>query len=402
MDTLHPKLIMMAIITFYNTITNEESIDIEDLESAFSHILTRINEIEDTNFTFNFYDCLEDFVDTYPDFLEIENNHLLVDDLDILEEKIADNIDISFYDDLIYDITETASICNILNIPIPHKETKEYFDLNSKIMQIYLNIAKYETMGISFTPLIKCLENYITNLKNKIYELDEQELLNISICISDFNSNLIEDGLFTTTGWHIALFSNNPSNIQKLRYERLSFLIEEARFANTEIEALDYEIPTFLTYFLILLNNFMQNNISVSLKNELIIKKYLLLSTPELHNIENYYLKNNTINDLDYFTLPKNYPETAFNILNDTVKRCILSLDISDKDLINNPYNLTNLIVNLLFIKTFLELSQNNTLKIENINLIKDSKIYASPKQFSIVIDYINSIIFTKQSKLIK
>ena len=269
-------------------------------------------------------------------------------------------------------------------------------------MQTYINIAQLETNGISINFLNSYLQTLINNLKNKIIDQDELTLTKINLCISDLNSNLNEDGLFTTTGWHIALFSKKKEEIKKLKYERLSYLIEEEKYRqNNEEEAInDYEIPFFLTSFLIELNKYLHTNISDKIKEKLIIKKYLLLSTPELKNIEDYYLNNFTIDNLELPNIPKYYPKTAFNVLLEPVNCSVMSLDYSNEELAKNTFNMANLIINALFIKTFLELSQNTKEKQNIINLIRNSRFYNYPEFYSITINTINDIIFKETPKL--
>ncbi len=402
MDILHSDIILFEIINFYNKITTEENIDILNLKLAFINILTSINETENTLYNFNFNECLESFINKYSDYFDLNNNILNFYDLENLELELANDIELSFIDDLIFVRVESANVCQALDIPIPYEDTKEYFDLNSKIMQTYINIAQLETNGISINFLNSYLQTLINNLKNKIIDQDELTLTKINLCISDLNSNLNEDGLFTTTGWHIALFSKKKEEIKKLKYERLSYLIEEEKYRqNNEEEAInDYEIPFFLTSFLIELNKYLHTNISDKIKEKLIIKKYLLLSTPELKNIEDYYLNNFTIDNLELPNIPKYYPKTAFNVLLEPVNCSVMSLDYSNEELAKNTFNMANLIINALFIKTFLELSQNTKEKQNIINLIRNSRFYNYPEFYSITINTINDIIFKETPKL--
>ncbi len=402
MDILHTDIILFEIINFYNKLTNEDNIDINNLKIAFINLIKSINETENTLYNFNFNESLELFINKYSNYLELDDNILYFADLDSLEDELANDIELSFIDDLIFPKVESADICEALDIPIPYEETEEYFALNSKIMQTYLNIASFETKGITISFLISYLESLINDLKTKINNQDEITLLKINLCISKYNSTLNDDGLFTSTGWHIALFSSKKEEIQKLRYERLARLIEEEKYEQEngeEILSNTYEIPTFLTYFLLELNKYINTITSKNLKNELIIKKYLLLSTPELINIEDYYLNNYT---LDYLELPElsKYPKTAFDVLLEPVNMCALSLDYSNKELIKSTYNMTNLIINALFVKTFLTLSQNEKEKHKIIELIRNSRFYNYPEFYSITINIINDIIFKETPKL--
>ncbi len=399
MDILHTDIILYEIINFYNEMTNEESIDINNLKTAFINLITSINETENTLYNFDFSTCLESFINKYSDYLILDNDILNFYDLGTLEDELANDIELSFIDDLIFVKVESASICDALDIPLPYEETKDYFDLNAKIMQTYLNIAKLETEGITINILNNYLKKQINDLQNIISNQDDLTLLKINLCISKYNSLLEDDGLFNSTGWHIALFSTKKEEIEKLRYERLSRLIEEVKLDPEYEDNNMYEIPTFLTYFFLELNKYLPIINNPYIKNELIIKKYLLLSTPELKNIENYYLNNYTIDNLELPSL-KNYPKTAFDILLEPVNRCALSLDYSNKELTNNTLKMTNLIINSLFIKTFLELSKNEIEKQKIIDLIKTSRYYNYPEYYSTTINVINNIIFKETPKL--
>ena len=312
-----------------------------------------------------------------------------------------------------------------LNLTIPLKETSYIFQMNQKIMQLYIALAEADYYNKNTFSIITQIKVYLDKLKNEINEADNKMLNKIKMCCAYFNSLYLtdEEEYFANSSWSIALFSNNEKQLLSLSYDKIQYLcdfadeemnIEDEEILNSfigeeieEIENEGYEsydeITFFLTHYLIYLNKYIinnNNNIPKGILENLLAKKYLLLSLPELSNTEDYYLDNYTIDNLEAPTIPKSYfTEDSFQILLTKITECALSLDYSDKDIYKNPYLYTKIIINSLFIKTYLNLSINEEARKEIMYMIINTRYYKND-EYKIATQIIDNIIFTEDLKL--
>ena len=139
-----------------------------------------------------------------------------------------------------------------------------------------------------------------------------------------------------------------------------------------------------------LLNNFLSNDLDKNTRANLIMRKVLLLSMPELKQVEDKYLEEGNIDNIviDTSYLSSTSLETLLYIVYDN----ILSLDYKDS-VIKEKNLYSEIIIKVLFIKTFLDLCLNNNHKDNMINDIIRSKYY-NDKEYMIVTSLINDIIF--------
>ena len=335
---LHPDLMIYELLEIYFKITNENYINLNILEKSLYTLENIINTNENTHFNYNFKDIINNFLNQYQDYIDTYNNTLYLNcDLAHFLDAILENK--NFYseiDQTICTYLENIAIFKSLNINIPHKEMQDYFILNKEIITTYSNIAKLETMGIKNNLLIYYLKKLNAKLTHELTKLDETNLLKIKICCADLNNCLNNDvEMFENSAWHIALFSNDALLKSKINYAKLEYLANELSFyledyedfiADTEdlkellSKSSDTEdnsdLNIFLSYFFLELSNYLNTNeLSTFTKEELIMKKYLLLSTPELHKIEEYYLKtSNLVTTLPQIN-PTYYAKTTFDII---------------------------------------------------------------------------------------
>ena len=412
---LHPEFMIFSLLDLYVTISNEDRINIVNLKEAFELLTLKFIMMEDITLNFNFDLILYNLCEKYSNCLTMDDEDLVINDLEELFTELTQDINMDDLDFTIDEYIHNINIYNALDLSIPIDENKEYFNYCNLIMQIYLKIARKEYEGnTKLIPFLTIyLQDTITKFNNALNEFDSDMLLKLKMCLANANTCLLDsDGYFTNSGWNIALFSENPTQMQKLKYERLEYAssLLDYRFSIDELMEDDEEpinvsytseMSIFLTYYLIYLNNYLKDVTDPKLKEHLTIKKYLLLSMPELQEAETYFLNNYTIDNLPFPLLdPEIISITSFEVLLERVLECAMDLDYSNDDIAKNSYLETKLILNSLFIKCFLELSLNDNYKNDIINVIKNSRYYSLPAYYSETISIINNIIFSKEHNI--
>ncbi len=415
---LHPEFMLYSLLDLYVTISGEETINIANLKEAFDILTLKFITMEDIELHFNFDLILYNLCEKYSSYLTIDDETLIINDLEEFFDELEQDINMEDLDFNIDEYIHNVSIYEALNLSIPLKEYQDLFDLNNYIMQLYTLIAEseYHQDFKKVLPLILKLREATNNLKNKLAELDLDDLLGLKMCFAHYNLCLaVEEETFMNAGWNIALFSKDPTQMQKLRYERLEYLASEMEFkllnetlAEDDEEIADYsifdntsEFSIFFTHYLLYLNEYLKRPLPDFLKEALIIKKYLLLSMPELSHAEEYLINHGTIDTLEFPPLdPEIISITSFEVLFEKALICATNLDYSDEDLKNKPYLYYEMIINALFVKCFLNLCPNENCKKDIIDLITSSRYYNTPKYYSIATSLINDIVFSKETNL--
>ena len=416
--TYHTEFMIVAILNIYESITEESSITLETLERAFYTFQDILNSKEHLQTTFVFEEELENLIETIPGF-SIEADELVIDDITIIyDELLLKYPTITEIDGYLDEYVQNLAIYQDLELPIPIDDTKEFFELNNNILRLYIKVAMNEFSGKDNRALLLTIKLLKSKLEEKVDNIDEVMLNKIKMCLAYHNGMILNenDEHFTNTAWKVILFGNR-NQLRQLSYDKLEFLCELRDTDSGEIEPVDeeaeekeylfteesdseetYEIPLFLTYFFIKLNHFLRdyrNIISKETLEDLIIKKNLLLASSELDKIEEYYLKNGTIDTLNGPPIVEGtFTNNSFEIIKQTVTERTLSMDYTDIDIEKNPYLYPKLITNALFIRTFLDLSINENSKNDIIDLLVNNRFYKNA-DYSITTDIIDTFIFS-------
>lgn len=156
------------------------------------------------------------------------------------------------------------------------------------------------------------------------------------------------------------------------------------------------ELNYFLANYILYLNSYINQIENFETKRLLLLKKYLLLSIGDLEDTEEYYLENGT---LDSLTLPPHIKEwfnpKSFDFLIGNFEEILANIRISNLHI--TPTVESIIIINLLLLKTYLELSINEEIKKELIAEIINPKYYKNPN-YSILTNFIDDIIFSTKS----
>lgn len=424
---VHSDIIIFELLKLYFEATDENTINISTLKKGFYTFLKIINKKE--NITLNFELELYKFLDNYSDYFNVTNGEVqITDDIAIVFNAIIDShekLSIIDYDlqELVFDL----KIYRALNIDLPYEEVQEYFELNKTIIKLYLKLGENELHNYYDELLFKKLTNCINQLKEKLNEAPSNALTKLKVCLTFFNTELISNNNTNQINsvWNIILFSNNVKKLYSLSYDRLEYLVTmidpetdeeseeildnffqdnneetiEEYEQNKEIAANELdEIPYFLTIFLIELNNYLKNNPDSIAKEALLIKKYLLISTPELNHVEKYLLENHSLDNYPAPAIPEDLDSNYFEGLKNKVINCTTYLVANNQEL-TKPHILGKVITSALFIKTFLELSINSNSIQDIIDLIINSVYYKQPG-YEIVTNLVDELIFNDNPNL--
>lgn len=419
---VHSDIIIYQLLKLNFYLTDSTSINIGILKNAFYEILDIIEINDSLKLSYNFENELEKFLELYQEFITIDDDTITLDITisDFLSYILkAHNNKLSEKDYKISDYVLNPKICLTLGLSIPFDVSKEYVYLNSLIIQRYLKLGEKEFHNL---PLSKEDFENLTLAIKKLYDLfndiDNSDLTKLKICINCFNEQFLssKNERFINSPWNTILFSYNPQRFQSLRYDLVEYLTSiideieddenkellDSLMSDIEAEEILDELSLFLTYFFIYLNNYLKIHPATPAREALIIKKYLLLSTPELKALEKYFLKNHT---LDSYVLPESnndsLTETTFEELKEKVISCTINLNIDDTQAINYPHLYAKLVTCALFIKTFLTLSINENSKSDIIDLITNS-IFYKQSNYKIATSIVDNIIFSDNLNLTK
>ena len=412
---IYSDVIIYEILKLNFYLTNSSIICISSLKNAFYEILDIIEVNDNVSLSFNFEKELKKFLDLYDEFVTHNGETLSLDAplTNLLTQIIKSHHNkISSLNYKVSDYVLNPKICHTLGLSIPFETSKKYLFLNSLILQRYLKIGEKE---FHHTPISKedfeALEDTLIKFYALFNDIENSDLIKLRICFNTFNAEFLshKNEVFINSPWNTILFSYNPTRYQSLRYDKTEHLtnIIEERLEDEQEELLDSfladidpnekleDLSLFLTYFFHYLTKYLKNNPDCIAREALIIKKYLLLSTPELNHLERYFIKNHTLEGFELPTISDyDITDTSFEELKDKVMECTINLNITDKDALKYHHLYAKIITCVLFIKTYLTLSINENSKKDIIDLLTNSISYKNPdyKMSSSIID---SIIFS-------
>lgn len=405
---IHSEFLFFYLIKLYTLIMDEEFVSLEKLEKAFYILQAHINQDLDVELNYDFEKELEKLEDKYDDLFVFKDNYIGFTDIDIdtIEEEIIDNYKVEelVLDDNIPIYVQNIRIYKSLGIVPSPKEYLSLLDTNISIIQNYLNLAYQELLDSScqkqlFT-LLKNLNNY---LDEQLQNLEEKDILKLTCLITYYNDLYLADEE-TNVDWYIILFSKDPSCQKTLYYQKLWRYIDEY-YENPEIDddlddipyeeiaCLCDETDYFISYFTILLNNYIKTLDLNKTKTILMTKRNLLIAINPDMEID--YLSTHTLDDI---ILPKIVKEeltdSSFLSMYLIAAELINNVIVTDKEITNTRY--ADMITSTLFIKTFLILCPNESI----CNDIKDricTNHFYKKDEYSIATHLIDDIIFKEK-----
>ena len=369
-----------------------------------------INQENEINLNLDFNTELKRFLDKFRDHIEKDNDAItLISKLnDLFNAVIDSHVSLTPIDYDCQDYIFDRRIYDALNIRIPIDEMEEYFDLNKKIIKAYLRLGENEKNGICNELDINHLRLLLETLNEILNESDNSTLTKLKMCYNYYNDSLLPDTIDENINstWNTILFSLSPKELYTLSYNCLEFLAKmiDKKTDEEDEELLDdmfntlkedeklSEISYFLTMLLIELNNYLKKNPNSIAKEALLIKKYLLISIPELLHVEKNFLDNSTIDNYPEPKIPEDLSINSFENLKNKVLECVTNLVQTNKAL-EQPHILGIAIVSTFFIKVFIENSINPNSIADIIDLIENSVFYKQ-KGYEEVTLLVDDIIF--------
>lgn len=419
---VHSEIIFLELLRLYYETTGKETLDLRNLEKAFNTFQYLIAERLYISCEYDFdteFDKLEDLCEELIQFNS--DDLLIVDDimLDLLEDTILsylnENVDNSF-DNMLGDIIYNYSIYKAFDIIPPVENYQSLFNICTTIIRDYQLLAMQESVtGQINSYLIKLISalnkqyldiyadysfNYISMLKVVIAYLNEKYLLD-------------DEQDFVNSDWYIVLFGKNKMQKNILLYNRIMKSInEEEEDYNkynigkedeenyeeeinvfefpSEVTYLDNEIDFFISYYIIMLNYYLKNVTNPTIKENLNIKKYMLIAS--VPDIENYFLETGSLEDFTFKNFDKKLlTDSSFSSLYLIVIESIEIFNHADWEL-NNALQ-EEMIIKAIFIRSFLDLSINEK-ELENVkNKLVTGRFYKNIN-YSFATSLIDDIIF--------
>lgn len=418
---IHSDILILELLKLIIYVADTNSVSIANLKQGFNTLIKLIEKEEKIRLSYDFDKELISFLDEFEGLIDSDGENInITADVETLHYNILEihHYNLTDSEREVADFCLESIICEALGIKLPFNETVEFLTLNSLILKKYLKLGENELHNIPNTPEdFKTLKSIIEELKELINDASNSTLAKLNVCFNWFDRHFISDPSepFINSPWYIILFSYNHLKFCLLRYDRSDYYIstvqddeessnDEAENTNdvnlaTEIPNLD-EISTFLSYFLVHLNTFLKENPNILYKEALLVKKYLLISIPELSHIEEHFLEHYTIDDYTPPVITEDtFTEDFFQNLLKTIYKCTTGLNIPDIKASTRPHLYASLITYAIFIKTYLNLSLNHNIKEEIIQLVANSTCYKNP-QYKIATSIIDSIIFSDNLNL--
>ena len=398
MKKLHFEYIIYHIIETYYKFC-DYYIEIDILENAFDTFIKNYNYYENTKYNFDFNKCLKDFIKTYN--IEVQNYQLIVN-VEELFVSIYENVYCSEKDKLIPDYTNDITMYEALEIPIPLEETKEYFDLNKEIVEIYNNINKLAQRDINIPALTSRLNEKIKTLEAKFNEVTYEDQLNIYLSIAKYNENLKKaDNIFENCDWYQTLFGDTTFAEKILSYSHVVRYYADSFSHDSQLNLDKYS--TFINCYIIYLNKYIKSVNDNCTKHYLIDKLYHLLPSNRAMYAENYFINNNTLDGLAEPIADKLEDKNVFMIsLVPIINGCFSRINHTDAEINQNKNLYPEIILNILFIKCYLNNTEEDVIKMKLFDKMQNSNIMTSPNQYKIVSQLLYSIIFENGEDLEK
>ena len=415
----HSVYLIFELLYLKYQATGDSSIKIEYLREAFYELEFNINETNNCKQELEFESEIEEVLEDFSCIFETCDDEIsfVDEDPDDLYEAIPDFLDKepTAIDLNMKDFIHNDTIYQALRLTPPLKEMQSIFEINKTILFLYELIAKLEIEGKDTTPARKLISFHKACLKDFFKNSNTATFLKIKLCLVHYNDKYL-------TNEAKALLSNSKYAKRVLSYDKLFHYIDketEPEYEEDTIESKDLietsfdrkisdeqtpeeylretcfiadELEYFLANYILYLNSLISKIDNPEIKRLLISKKYLLLSIGDLEDTEESYLNSGT---LDTLPLPSYIKEwfnpNSFDFLIGNFEEILASIRISNQDM--TTANQSKVIINLLLLKVYLELSINEEIKKELIAEITNPSYYKNPK-YSNLTTYIDNIIF--------
>lgn len=423
---IHSELMFFEIIRLYSNCTGEEQLDYEKLEKAFYSLEELASNFFKIPVDYVFEEELEKLEEQYGFLFTINNDGVgfSFEDVNTIRSEIHSHLNERFthYDADLDIIIQNISIYHDLGIPAPTKEYQEIFDCNATIIRNYAILAEQESKTGKISKASFFLLKYFIEYFMQFYHnLKYEDFPKLKIVFAYYNNLFLLDGDsdVINASWYVALFSKDENQMKSLFYDRLFMLVndEDQEYEDEEVEeeleeympedlfdeqefslddigaSDDYdEEEIFFQYYLVLLNQYLRGIDKGAIKDILTMKKYLLIAINP--NIENYFLLNGTIDNLEFPQVDyEKITQSSFMFLYLTCRESVDNFYFRDKDIKANIY--AEMVISAIFIRSFLDLCIDVSALKEVEKQIISSEFYKNP-EYKMATSLVDDIIFNK------
>ena len=397
----HNIILIYELLRLKEEVTKESATSLDCLENAFIELQLIINEDYDLKEKRNFAEALEEVIDIYGFLFDIEEDMIAFNDeyqYEQIEDAILEILDnkVTYIDDSIADLKHNIMIYQALELDIPVEEMNPIFKLNKNIVIYYGILALSEIKNYPIDSIINKIVALEEVLDKFIKKAPEETITKIKLCIANLNNIYLIDNHnpLNNIPWYIILLNSKENLLKTLQYERINELLirrDYIRYNDDNINTENSDLIDFLKYYLILLNKSIEIESNEQIKNDLIYKKYLLLMISPLEDFKNEFLEEKTLSHAEFLKNQKDFLETDFIFIPVIFKEIMQNICKKDKDI-----NESELIINLLLLKTYLDLSINEQIKQQIKNNLTNNKYYKNT-EYKTFTNYVDEIIFKER-----
>ncbi len=391
----HTEVLIFQIIKLYCYTTGEYKVPLNLLEQAFYELQGIMNKGKNLEDNKIFEVELDSLLEILSD-IEFNDEELIVyGEIEDLENTLKEQLEPLFYDKLLSYYSFNYAVIKALKIEVLPEEAEPIIEKNKATMALFIKLAQEELNNIPSVETLAQLNEAYDELIEMFETLSKEMLTKIKVYCAILNKDRFQNSKKENVDntWYIVLFSNASSQMERIIYDRVdfwSFMCEEEENESDE-EPIMSDVDYFLKTFFNNLCTYLEQYPNTFGKEALTIKKYLLLSLPELDEIRDIYLETKDIGNTKIETY---YPFTKehFNSLLETVFECIQNLKKTNIKL-ENEFVFSKAILSAIFIKTFLDLSVNEEAKRKVIVVLTSLGFYKAPG-YEGISNIIDNLIF--------
>ena len=396
----HNIILIYELLRLKEEVTKESATSLDCLENAFIELQLIINEDYDLKEKRNFAEALEEVIDIYGFLFNIEEDIIAFNDeyqYEEIEDAILEILDneVTRIDDSIADLKHNIMVYQALELDIPVEEMTPIFKLNKNIVIYYGILALSEIKNYPIDGIINTIVELEEVLDRFIKKAPEETITKIKLCVTNLNNMyLIDNNPLNNIPWYIILLNSKENLLKTLQYERINELLirrDYIRYNDDNINTENSDLIDFLKYYLILLNKSIEIESNEQIKNDLIYKKYLLLMISPLEDFKNEFLEEKTLSHAEFLKNQKDFLETDFIFIPVIFKEIMQNICKKDQDI-----NKSELIINLLLLKSYLDLSINEQIKQQIKHNLTNNKYYKNT-EYKTFTNYVDEIIFKER-----
>ncbi len=396
----HNIILIYELLRLKEEVTKESATSLDCLENAFIELQLIINEEYDLKEKRSFAEALEEVIDIYGFLFDIEEDIIAFNDeyqYEEIEDAILEILDneVTRIDDSVADLKHNIMVYQALELDIPVEEMTPIFKLNKNIVIYYGILALSEIKNYPIDGIINTIVELEEVLDRFIKKAPEETITKIKLCVTNLNNMyLIDNNPLNNIPWYIILLNSKENLLKTLQYERINELLirrDYIRYNDDNINTENSDLIDFLKYYLILLNKSIEIESNEQIKNDLIYKKYLLLMISPLEDFKNEFLEEKTLSHAEFLKNQKDFLETDFIFIPVIFKEIMQNICKKDQDI-----NKSELIINLLLLKSYLDLSINEQIKQQIKNNLTNNKYYKNT-EYKTFTNYVDEIIFKER-----